>query len=286
MAHAGGVEAYGAEGELHDGAGAEGADQRAHAHRAAQQPAGERRQAQKPDAHRADGHPPHPLGQAHQQGVPRPAAQGGDHVGVLGIGHDEQAHDHHRDARHRGATRRNRVDPIEEIHGLPHHHGVDEHRDADGLPEQYVDEQYGAGHRNGRRAVEYPQRPGQPQVEHVPGARPDVRLDRQIDPKAVDEQAGRRQDHVQGNGPRRAVLTQPADGTWIDIQWKHLICLVFRENGQGLEWRGTPPPDAGIQITTPARWSISCWMIWAVKPVKVLTRGFMSRVCHWTLMVL
>ena len=27
-----------------------------------------------------------------------------------------------------------------------------------------------------------------------------------------------------------------------------------------------------FQIKTPLQWSTSCWMIWAVQPVKVLTR--------------
>ena len=34
----------------------------------------------------------------------------------------------------------------------------------------------------------------------------------------------------------------------------------------------------------PSQWSISCWMISAVQPVKVLRRVWNVSFCHWTLM--
>ena len=42
---------------------------------------------------------------------------------------------------------------------------------------------------------------------------------------------------------------------------------------------------AGAHIMIPSQWSISCWMISAVQPVKVLSRVWSFSFCHWTLMV-
>ena len=41
----------------------------------------------------------------------------------------------------------------------------------------------------------------------------------------------------------------------------------------------------GHQIRMPSQWSISCWMIWAVQPVKVRMRGLPSAVSYCTLML-
>ena len=53
-------------------------------------------------------------------------------------------------------------------------------------------------------------------------------------------------------------------------QLRHLRpqqAVGVRQNGQ---FHRVPPP---AQMMTPSQWSISCWMIWAVQPVKVLIRS-------------
>ena len=47
-------------------------------------------------------------------------------------------------------------------------------------------------------------------------------------------------------------------------------------------------PGAGKvknHIKIPSQWSISCWMISAVQPVKVFSRVWNFSFCHWTLTV-
>ena len=47
-------------------------------------------------------------------------------------------------------------------------------------------------------------------------------------------------------------------------------------------------PGAGKvknHIKIPSQWSISCWMISAVQPVKVFSRVWNCSFCHWTLTV-
>ena len=46
-----------------------------------------------------------------------------------------------------------------------------------------------------------------------------------------------------------------------------------------------PTREKGIQIKIPSQWSISCWMICAVQPVKVLMRSLPSMVWYCTLML-
>ena len=84
--------------QLHDKARAKGSYYSTDSDRAAQKPADECRGAQKRDAHRTDGEAPDPFGEPHQQRVARPAAERGDHIGVLGIGHDDKPQQHHGDS--------------------------------------------------------------------------------------------------------------------------------------------------------------------------------------------
>ena len=89
------VKPDGLEGKLHDGAGGEGADQGSNPDRSSEKPTDQGRCAEKSDADRADGHFLQPPGEPHQQRIPRPAAQGSHHIGILGIGQDNKTNQHH-----------------------------------------------------------------------------------------------------------------------------------------------------------------------------------------------
>ena len=167
-----GVEPHAPKGHLHDGPRGKGADQRADPHRAAQKPTDQGGGPQQRDADGADGDAPGALGEPHQERVPGPAAQGGQHVGVLGVGQDHQPREQAGDAGEQRAAGWDEAQPVEEVHGLAHHEGVDEHGDADGLPHEHVDAQNGQRHGHGGGAVEDAQRLGEAQTEHVPGRRP------------------------------------------------------------------------------------------------------------------
>ena len=206
MAYLGGVEPHAFEARLHDGPGGEGADQGPHAHGAPQQIPDQGGGAQQGDADGADGEAPCPPGQPHQQRIPGTAAQGRQHIGELGVGDDHQSQEHDGDAGGKGAAGLHQIQPVEEVHGLAHHHGVHEHGDADGLLNEQVDEQNRQGHGHGGVPVEDAQTPGQAQAQHVPGRRPQIGLNGQVDAEAVHEQADDRQQGVQQDAFRRCVF--------------------------------------------------------------------------------
>ena len=201
-----GIEMDGAERRLHDRPEPKGADQRPDADRPAQQPADQGGGAQEQDAHGTDGQPFGPLRQPDQQGVPRPAAEGGHHVGPLGIGQNHHPEQHHRDRRQQGAGGFDGVEPVEEVHRFADDDGVNEHGEADGLAHQDVDEQDRDGYGDGGRAVEDPQGFGDADVQHVPGGSADIGLDRQVDAEAVHKKADRGQQHIQDDRFEGSIL--------------------------------------------------------------------------------
>lgn len=203
-----GVEAQRAEGELHDGTRAEGADQRADAHGAAEKVAYGRHGREHQYAHQADGKLFQALLEPHEQGVARAAAERGHHIGRLRVADDEQAEYRDDDAAGYGARRWDDVEPVEKVDGLADQHGVDEHGQADGLLQKYVNEQYRHRDDDGRRAVEDAERVGQAETEHVPGGRADARADGQVDAEAVDEQRHRRQQDVQKDRTAGGVVAE------------------------------------------------------------------------------
>ena len=86
-----------------------------------------------------------------------------------------------------------------------------------------------------------------------------------------------------GNGPvaNQGVLMPQKLGeavkAWIpNIGGPALLCDLPRESirvfGVFSRQAGDTGVEVPIQISTPSQWSISCWMIWAVQPVKVLKR--------------
>lgn len=130
----------------------------------------------------------------------RPAAETGPHVQVLGVAHDDQPQEHHGDASRQGIGHRDNIQPGEQIHGLAHHQGIDEHGKADGLFQDNVNGQNDKAHGDGGVAVENAQGFGQTQVEHIPGARADTGMDGEIDPQPVKEQTDGGNETVKCNG--------------------------------------------------------------------------------------
>ena len=112
------------------------------------------------------------------------------------------------------------MEPVEEVHGLAHHKGVDEHGKANGLPQENVDDEDGDGDGDGGVAVEDPQAFGDAQVQHVPGGGADVGLDSQVDAEAVKKQAHRGQEHVEQDGPGAAVEAEGRSHGWITLHGK------------------------------------------------------------------
>ena len=65
-------------------------------------------------------------------------------------------------------------------------------------------------------------------------------------------------------------------GTRRAKRFRHALRSIFAVAGAG-------KPENHIRI--PSQWSISCWMISAVQPVKALRRVWNFSFCHWTLTV-
>ena len=206
MPDAGRVEADSAEGKLHDRAGAESADERPDPDRTAEQPADQGRRTEERDADKPDGEAVQALGKTDHERVARPAAERSRHIGVLCIGQYDETREHDGDRGQQRLAGCHEVGPVKEVHRFADDHGVDEHGDADRLFQQDVDNQDGERHRDGGVSVEDTEGPGKTKTEHVPGRRADIGLYGQVDPEAVDEQADRRDEHVQEDRAGCAIL--------------------------------------------------------------------------------
>lgn len=199
MMDMGGIKPHGEEAELQDGPHAEGADQRADAHRAAQQEAHQRGTAEHQDSHRTDGDALQPPLEPHQQGVSGAAAQGSAHIIILGIGHDGQPNQHHQHAAQQAFGDGNHINGVEKVHRFSHHEGIYNHCKANRLPEPQVNEQNGEGNGDGGGAVQDAEGFGNAQTQHIPRPCADAGMNGEIDAQSVDEQADRSQNHTYDN---------------------------------------------------------------------------------------
>ena len=148
------------------------------------------------------------LGKADEERVARAAAERGGHIEILRVGEDDKAEQHHRHAREQRGAGLHQIEVIEEIHGLADDDRIDEHSDADRLAQKDVDDEDGEGDRDGSRAVEDAERFGGAEIQHLPRADADVRLNGEIDAETVEKERDRREEHIQQNRAGRGIVPQ------------------------------------------------------------------------------
>jgi len=87
--------------------------------------------------------------------------------------------------------------------------------------------------------------------------------------------------------PFREKVTLENPQIFQSYNYKNILSAIYAQSERGAHSKSSHAGGVygGIQIKIPSQWSISCWMICAVQPVKVLMRGLPSMVWYCTLML-
>ena len=211
MMHRSRIEMHGPEYCLHDRSRTESADQSSDPDLSSQKPADEGCHTEHQDTDKSDRHLPCSFGQSNEKRITRTAAERSSHINILCNGDHDQAQDHERDRSRQRSAFWDPAETVEEIDGFTDNESIDEHRDTDRFLQQDIDDQNDIGDRDRSCSVKDAQALRQTEVQHIPGSRTDICLDREIDPETVKEQAQSSKQRIEQDRSGRTIVVKIFD---------------------------------------------------------------------------